>query len=304
MLCSIIIPVFNRENLINETIASILDQTYSNWECIFVDDGSSDSSYSILLNLSILDSRFRVYKRPIFYPKGANSCRNFGFTKCNGEFVQWFDSDDIMLPEMLENKIKIFDFYNIDIVICRMGFFKNNKNNYFIDQRKDLSCTSKNLPFEFFAGDFWFGTPQPIFKKSFLSKQNKLFDLKLTRHQETEFFVRLLINKPRIKFINDVLVLQRLHINSIAGNYSIINESKQLIIDYPAYKLLYLNLRHTSFLTDEVNSYFKKYFKRLLEKIDFNILLLIKIYIFGIFFRIFSFSFASKVLVKRLMNQI
>jgi glycosyltransferase involved in cell wall biosynthesis len=110
-LVSIIIPSFNREALLPETLDSILAQTYTHWECIIVDDGSIDSSLNIAEKYAINDDRFRVCRRPWYKKKGANNCRNYGFSKIYGEFVQWFDSDDIMLPSMIEDKVSkiIFD---------------------------------------------------------------------------------------------------------------------------------------------------------------------------------------------------
>ena len=63
-LVSIIIPVFNRENFLPETLDSILVQTYTNWECIIVDDGSSDSSLNVAKEYAKNDNRFLVYNRP------------------------------------------------------------------------------------------------------------------------------------------------------------------------------------------------------------------------------------------------
>jgi glycosyltransferase involved in cell wall biosynthesis len=164
-LVSIIIPIYNRKYLISETLESILLQTYCNWECILIDDHSTDETFNVLLNFSEKDSRIRIYKRPFYLKKGANSCRNYGFELSKGKYIQWFDSDDIMKPKMIEEKISRFIVSDFDIVICRLGFFTLDKLNYFIDQRKDLLCKDSNLPFQFFAGDFWFGTPQPMFKK-------------------------------------------------------------------------------------------------------------------------------------------
>src|SRR5690606_6713113 len=95
-LVSILIPNYNKAPYLRETLDSILSQTYLNWECIIVDDHSTDGSYEILEEYANLDCRFKVYKRPDHLPKGGNACRNYAFILSNGEFVNWFDSDDIM----------------------------------------------------------------------------------------------------------------------------------------------------------------------------------------------------------------
>ena len=107
-LISIIIPTYNRRDLISDTLDSILVQTYKNWECIIVDDGSTDNSSAVINSYVKKDSRFQYHKRPIDKAKGGNACRNYGFELSKGEFVNWFDDDDIMLKDFLKTKIETF----------------------------------------------------------------------------------------------------------------------------------------------------------------------------------------------------
>jgi len=305
MLCSIIIPVFNREKLIGDTLLSILNQTYINWECILVDDGSSDKTVEIITEFCKNDSRFKLYLRPVSLKKGANSCRNYGFKISNGKYIQWFDSDDIMLPSMLEDKILKINSNNADLVINRLGFFKNEVNSFFTDNRTSIESTSDNLPFDFFAGNFWFQTSQPLFRKSFLSKQKKLFNLNLKRNQETELFVRLLIQNPKISYLNDILILQRIHENSIGGKYVSLPQSKKYLIDFPAYKLLFLSFLNTPFLTEEVSLYFKKYFNSCLSKMYFSLNSMFILLLFGFRNKLFkSNTLAIKIFFSRFLSSI
>src|SRR5690606_36556858 len=117
-LVSIIIPTFNRAHLIGETLDSVLAQTYQNWECIVVDDGSTDKTEATVGAYLKRDARFRLFKRPDHKPKGANACRNYGFEKSKGEYVQWFDSDDLMHPEKLTIKIKYAFSQRADIIVA------------------------------------------------------------------------------------------------------------------------------------------------------------------------------------------
>ncbi len=302
MLCSIIIPTFNREYLLQYTLDSILNQTYSNWECIIVDDGSTDNTIEIIKKNVFFDSRFKFYKRPFYLKKGANSCRNYGFSKIAGEFVQWFDSDDIMLPSMIKEKVSKISFEKSDIVITRLGMFKNDIDEFFTDDRISIEPKSNNLPFEFFAGKFWFQTSQPLFKKSFLSSQKKLFKNTLHRNQETELFVRLLHSNPKLSYINNVLVLQRIHDTSIGGVYSSLSESKKYSIDLPAYKLLYLSFLNTPFLTNEVLFYFKKYFNSCFKNMYFNLFQMLGLLFFCFNHNLFnSNKLATKIFLSRLI---
>lgn len=95
-LVSIIIPTYNRAHLLGETLNSVMAQTYRNWECIVVDDGSTDHTNELLEFYNKKDSRIQYHHRPKSYPKGANPFRNYGFKLSHGEYVQWFDSDDII----------------------------------------------------------------------------------------------------------------------------------------------------------------------------------------------------------------
>ena len=109
-LVSIIIPTYNRANLILETLNSVKLQSYQNWECIIVDDGSTDTSEEVITAFCRMDERFKYYKRPENKPKGANSCRNLGFEYSKGDLINWFDSDDVMFEDFLEKKIKFYKF--------------------------------------------------------------------------------------------------------------------------------------------------------------------------------------------------
>lgn len=114
-LISIIIPSFNRENLIGDTLNSVLTQTYSNWECIIIDDGSTDSTQRIITGYLSKDQRFRFFQRNR-EPKGAPVCRNIGIEKSKGKFIIFLDSDDLLANNCLEN---------------RMNFAKKNPDNDF-----------------------------------------------------------------------------------------------------------------------------------------------------------------------------
>src|SRR5690606_34809029 len=104
-LVSIIIPTYNRAHLISETLDSVLAQTYTNWECIVVDDGSTDATEALLHDYMEKDKRFQYHKRPVNHLPGGNGARNYGFNQSQGEFIQWFDSDDLMVSEKLELQV-------------------------------------------------------------------------------------------------------------------------------------------------------------------------------------------------------
>ena len=125
-LVSILIPTYNRAHLICETLDSIVAQTYPSWECIIVDDGSTDTTKNVVADFISQDSRFIYILRPNNRPKGANTCRNFGFDNANGDYVLFFDSDDLMDSNALENYISSFN-ESIDAVVAPLKINTINK---------------------------------------------------------------------------------------------------------------------------------------------------------------------------------
>ena len=97
---SVIIPTYNRANLISETVNSVLAQTYHNFEVIVVDDGSTDNTLSVL---SGYGNQIRVIRQE---NQGAGAARNTGIREATGEFVAFLDSDDLWYPYKLERQVE------------------------------------------------------------------------------------------------------------------------------------------------------------------------------------------------------
>lgn len=105
---SIIIPAFNVEKYIDTMINSIIKQTYKNWELIIVDDGSTDTTYEAIDKFSKQDPRIILIKRNR-EPKGSLTCRNIGQKIANGKYFIHFDSDDIVEPFCLEQRVNFME---------------------------------------------------------------------------------------------------------------------------------------------------------------------------------------------------
>jgi teichuronic acid biosynthesis glycosyltransferase TuaG len=103
-LVSIITPVYKAEEFIEETIQSVMKQTYSNWEMVLINDQSPDNSKEIILSLAAQDSRIRLVDLP--ENSGAAIARNTGIEAAHGEFIAFLDSDDLWHPQKLEKQIK------------------------------------------------------------------------------------------------------------------------------------------------------------------------------------------------------
>jgi len=205
-LVSIIIPVYNREILIIETLNSIKNQIYKNWECIVIDDGSSDNTMDVVQEFVTEDSRFLFFNRPDNINKGANGCRNFGFSKALGEFVNWFDSDDMMDPAFLQQKVNSFKKETTAVI------HRNRYSNFELSRFRDSKFEYKdeNSLFNDYALEkIELQTCSFLWKRSFLEKQN-LFDPSIERYQDNEFHIRMLSRtKVQIEILSDVLATIR-----------------------------------------------------------------------------------------------
>lgn len=108
IIVSIITPSFNRADVIDETAQSIFAQSYPHWEWMIVDDGSSDSSWEVIEHYAAKDRRVRPMKRER-KPKGACCCRNIGVEYCTGDYVLFLDTDDLLEPFCLEQRVKAME---------------------------------------------------------------------------------------------------------------------------------------------------------------------------------------------------
>jgi glycosyltransferase involved in cell wall biosynthesis len=114
-LVTIVIPFFNREKYLPSTLDSILKQTASQWECVLVDDGSKDKSGDICEQYSLLDNRFRYYKRSDDYKQGGNGARNMGADNAKSDWLIFLDSDDQLSQDCVEKRLSVINNASQDI---------------------------------------------------------------------------------------------------------------------------------------------------------------------------------------------
>ena len=113
-LVSIITPSYNSAKFIAETIQSVQNQTYQNWEMIIVDDGSSDETENVVLSIIQNDNRIQFYK--LNQNSGPAVARNTGIEKASGSYMTFIDADDIWFPTFIENNIKTIQETGISFV--------------------------------------------------------------------------------------------------------------------------------------------------------------------------------------------
>ena len=258
-LVSIIIPTYNRAHLIGETLDTVLVQTYQNWECIIVDDGSTDNTDEVMESYTAMDHRIQFHHRPKDRLKGANACRNYGFEISKGEFINWFDSDDLMLNEFIEKKLENFTS-KAEMVIS---------NGLVVDQdlkQFDVLKLSEtiNLYKDFMLWKIQIITNSVMFKKDYLNSKN-LFNNKIKRGQETEFFSRLFyeVSQDDYKILNRQLFLYRQHKDTKSFRYNIYKPSYKM-----SQAIIWTDNFKRSFLLKD--SELIQFFYKILVKLFFN----------------------------------
>ncbi len=144
-MISIIIPVYNSEKYLKECLESVKNQTYFNFECIIVDDGSTDASGQICDLFCSEDTRFQVYHND---NHGVSFSRNFGIEKASGTYLTFIDSDDIVDVKMLEKLVDGIEQKGADICFCKYDLFDENGTYPVVEEK--LVSTEVNNDAEFF----------------------------------------------------------------------------------------------------------------------------------------------------------
>jgi len=188
---SIIIPNYNREAILHETLDSLLDQSYSNWEAIIVDDGSTDRSMEIAQKYQAKDSRFKVIERTNL-PKGAGTCRNLGLSLSRGTSVIFLDSDDILAPHCLERRQQILeDHKSQDFLVFQIASFSSDSNS--LEYYWNINTDEPDVE-RFMKLDAVWQTSSVLWQRDFLFKIGG-FDPQLACWQDVDIHLRALFTK-------------------------------------------------------------------------------------------------------------
>lgn len=251
---SIILATYNRAHFIEETLNSIAAQTYSNWECLIIDDGGTDNTINVIAPILEKDSRFHFLKRPNDYAKGLPGCRNYGLDLAKGEYIVFFDDDDIVHPQNLE--LCVQELEDSNVYFCRYirnVFFENfdyifdfskEYDSFDIDV-KDIERMLKNeLPFNSCA----------VMWKSACFKENR-FTENLMYAEEWELYSRILSAGFKGVSIEKCLFFGRKHPNSNTGEFYSNNFiRKDSYVE--AILLVVQNLKEKQLLSTSLKRYF------------------------------------------------
>lgn len=237
---SVIMPAYNAELYIREAIDSVIGQSYSNWELIIIDDGSTDTTSKIVEKCLVKDERIQYY----YQENGKQGkARNLGISKSKGEYLAFLDADDLWLPEKLEIQLRQIIEKNVDLVFSNSYFF----DNYNIHDTSKKLIVQDNIFYDIGHLKLFLEKNRiPIL--TVLVKREKVLEvggfaeaINIQNVEDYHLWLKLLICNGVFYSSGSVLAKYRVHNNSVtsrdklAGS-KIPNAFYDLIQLYPNYK--------------------------------------------------------------------
>ncbi len=208
---SVIIPTYNGSRFIEQTIRSVLNQTFSNLELIVVDDGSTDNTASIIEKLASEDKRIILKKIP--NSGGPTIPSNLGISLAQGKYIAFLDHDDEWKQDKLEKVLKVFEENKkIDIVCSAVEILQNETG------KKQLSSLKRriNTKTDMLSGAY-FNTFSMIVVKKEVFQSVGVLDTKLLVFGDYEFMARSIAADKEVFFIDEPLVVYRVHENNTSS---------------------------------------------------------------------------------------
>lgn len=257
-MVSIIMPTYNRAHLIGETLDSIKSQSYKDWECIVIDDGSRDDTEVIVEALSKEDKRIKYQKRESTYKKGPSGCRNQGIDIGRGEYIIFFDSDDIVHPENLSTNLELIESSELQFCRYKKQPFTDKLSLNYLDNKINQSSEKigKEKLFDIITQKMPFACCCVMWERKALKGQR--FNENLSYAEEWEFYTRLISNGLLGVSTNNVLYYNRKHYPSNTAEF-FKNDPVRIKSKIEATKLIVSNLSARNLLTPSL----KKVFLRL-----------------------------------------
>jgi glycosyltransferase involved in cell wall biosynthesis len=253
-LVSIIMATYNRAGFIVETLRSIQMQTYENFECLIIDDGGTDNTLEVISPVLDTDSRFKFVKRADDYKKGLPGSRNCGLDLAKGEYIIFFDDDDIVHPQNLE--LCVLELSRNEVSFCRYirGFF-HDKFDYIFDYSREYTSffIDKRDVFGLLNQDLPFNSCSVLWKKECFD-QNRYTE-HLLHAEEWELYSRILSTGIIGMSIEKTLFFARQHTNSMTGQYFRL-DPKRSLSNVHAILLVMNNLKEKELLNYSIIRYF------------------------------------------------
>ena len=214
-MISVIVPVYNAEKNLSRCIDSILDQTYSDFELILLNDGSKDSSLEICQDYAKKDCRISVYSHE---NHGVSYTRNRGIKLAQGDYIQFIDSDDYIDKTMFEKSLRHMNEYQVDLVVCGI---KEIHSSYTYDVIPLKKCKMRVLDFEEKYPNIFqnFILNSPVNKLYRKSKIKNLFPEDISLGEDLLFNLAYLESINTIYFDSEIFYFYEIDDNGLNHKY-------------------------------------------------------------------------------------
>lgn len=248
-LISIIVPSYNAAEFINNTAKSVLKQTYTNWECIFVNDGSTDNTEDLLKEWCIKETRFSMFSQN---NQGLSATRNFGMSVAKGDYIYFLDADDVLPSNALTDISKsMHEDSDFCIGLISIVDIKTNnilgKLHHFQNQITYIDNQNKELIVQIVNEGHACVAQNKLYKVSFLKQNNIIFKTNILHEDEIWFFETMFLAQ-KVSFCWKSTY--HYHINN--ANSITNNRSDKNILD--TIKILNI-LYHKYYLNDQFKNY-------------------------------------------------
>lgn len=221
---SVIVPVYNCEDYLEESLGSLLNQTFKDIEIICIDDGSNDNSLDILKSIASSDSRVKVFTQK---NQGAGAARNYGMKKASGDHVYFFDADDFLENDALEKAYSNAIKNDSDIVFFKFDQYRDNR--LFTHSGPNLEMQFAGADFDNFTFDWHdyrvgpftgpFAPWLKLYKKEFLDAHECFKFPNDLNHNDVPFHVMTFLKASKISFVPEHLYRYRIdNAGSITNN--------------------------------------------------------------------------------------
>ncbi len=247
---------YNRAHLIQETLHSIQQQTFFDWECLIIDDGGTDTTQEVITPILEKDNRMQFLKRPDSYQKGLPGSRNYGLDVAQGEYIIFFDDDDIVHPDNLQISLAILKTNNVDFCHYQKQSFGNKVPDYEFCEPKLKQFLNISHLYEIVTHKIGLASCTILWNKKCF--ETIRFKEELLYAEEWECYSRIIAEGFEGLSIQNVLYYNRKHPNSNTGefysNNPIRKKSKSEATVYIVSNLIEKNL-----LTDNLMRFFVQF---------------------------------------------
>ncbi|WP_158288314.1 glycosyltransferase family 2 protein [Mucilaginibacter psychrotolerans] len=212
-LVSVIMPAYNAQKYIAESIESVMNQTYTNWELIVIDDGSNDNTGNIIKQYKQQDARIKSISQQ---NSGQGNAKNAGIATSKGEYIAFLDADDLWLKEKLEVSVSALKAANVELLFTNYSVFNNE-----LDVNKTTTMQVGNAIYKGREGIITFLNYNQIpnltvlVKREAIISAGKFTDIKVA--EDYEMWLRMLGMGHTFQSIAAPLSLYRMHDNSITA---------------------------------------------------------------------------------------